>query len=352
MLKHKPKIGITIGDLNGIGIEVIMKTFVNEKMFDFCVPVVYGSSKAFSYHKNLLVMKDFQFNIVSAIEKLKPNALNILNCWEEEVQINIGKADKTTAFYALKALDAAAYDLSQNKIDAIVTAPVNKSLLGDSQKPFNGQTEFFGEKFSSPDTLMFMVSENLKVGLVTNHTAIKDVASKVNKETVLKKIKLMAHSLSRDFSINKPKLVVLGLNPHAGENGTIGQEDEEHILPAIEIAKAEGILVFGPFSADGFFGSGSYKYYDGILAMYHDQGLIPFKTLAFGQGVNFTAGMPVVRTSPDHGVGYNIAGQNTASPDSFREAVFLAIDILHNRVSYDEMHQNPIKKTVLASEVP
>ncbi len=350
MLSHKPKIGITIGDINGIGIEVIIKTFTDERMFDFCIPIVYGSGKIFSYHKNILGLKDFQYFLTSSTDKIKPNQLNILNSWDDEVQISIGKADKNLGVFSIKSLEAASYDLSQGKIAAIVTAPVNKSLLGDGQKIFSGQTEFFAEKFKAKETLMFMVSEGVKLGLVTNHVAVKDIASKITKEAVLKKIKLMAGSLSRDFGIDRPKIAVLGLNPHSGENGTIGREEIEAINPAIEQAKSDGILAFGAISGDGLFGSGGYREFDGILAMYHDQGLIPFKTLSFGRGVNYTAGLSIVRTSPDHGVGYNIAGQNLASPDSFREAVFMALDIMNNRANYDESRANPLQKTELASE--
>jgi len=339
-----PKIGISIGDLNGIGIEIIMKTFADERMFKYCIPIVYGSGKAMAYHRNVLEMESFRFNNISSTEHAKPDTLNVINCWEDAPQINVGTANAELGNYALKALEAVAYDAIEKKIDAIVTAPVNKGLINTDAQPFTGQTEFFTNRSQAPNSLMLMTADHVRVGLVSNHLPISDVASSITKEAILKKLSILNRSLKQDYLIVKPKIAVLSLNPHAGDNGTIGKEDDEIVRPAIEQAKQEKLLVFGPFPADSFFGSGDYASYDAVLAMYHDQGLVPFKTLSFGEGVNVTAGLPIVRTSPDHGTAFDIAGKNIADPSSFRQAIFEAIAITKNRTQHAEMHANPVKK--------
>lgn len=349
-MNQKPKIGITIGDMNGIGIEVIMKTFLDERMLKYCTPIVYGSSKAFSYHRKVLQLEQFNYQVINTVEKAKPDACNLLNCWTEEIQITLGKVSDKLGQYAYKALEAATYDLSEGKIDAIVTAPVNKNTLNTGQIHFVGHTEYLAEKFGVKENLMFLVSDTIKVGLVTNHVPVQHIANNISAALIVKKIKLMDWSLRQDFGIERPRIAVLALNPHAGDNGLIGEEEQTMITPAIEKAKASNLLVFGPYAADGFFGSGVYKKFDAILAMYHDQGLIPFKTLSFGHGVNFTAGLPIIRTSPDHGTAYNIAGKGEAAPDSFRQSVFLAIDILNHRKTFAEMTANPLKQLQILEE--
>ncbi len=345
MSENKPKIGITIGDLNGIGIEVIIKTFSDERMYDHCTPILYGSSKAISYHRNVYKQHDFNYNIISGPEKAKANAFNIINCWEEQVNFNLGVPDKTHGVYSLKSLVSAAYDIEQGKIDAIVTAPVNKKNISLAQEGFTGQTEFFADKFKAKDNLMMMVSDNMKVALVTNHVPVKDICSYITGEHIMSKLKLMSDSLKRDYLIDKPKIAVLALNPHAGDEGVIGSEDDDIVRPVIKAANEIGnILAFGPYAADGFFGSATYTNFDGILAMYHDQGLVPFKAMSFGTGVNYTGGLPFVRTSPDHGTAYDIAGKFIANHESFQKAIFTALDVLKNRRNFDEMHENPVER--------
>ncbi len=348
MERIKPKIGITTGDLNGIGLEVLIKTFEDKRMLQSCTPILYGSSKSLSYHRNVFKKHDFKYNIISTPEKCKNDAFNIINCWEEQVDINLGVPDVKHGLYSLKALEAVAYDISQNKIDAIITLPVNKKHISTEKPQFTGQTEFFSEKFETKESLMMLVSDNIKVALVTNHVPVKDIASHITGDKIMTKLKLMDESLKRDFNINGPKIAVLALNPHAGDEGLIGSEDDNIVRPVIKDAnEKENILAFGPFAADGFFGSGNFRNFDGILAMYHDQGLVAFKALSFGEGVNFTAGLPYVRTSPDHGTAYNIAGKFIANHESFQKAVFMAQDILKNRAAYDDMHSNPIERNAL-----
>lgn len=344
MSQNKPKIGISIGDVNGIGIEVVLKTFSDERMLEMCTPIVYGSSKAMSYHKNALGLDNVQYNVISGPEKARSRALNVLNCWTEEVKITIGNPDKATGAFALKALEAVNYDVTQGKIDAIITAPINKKHLSTESKPFTGQTEFFTKRQSADESLMFLLSENLKVGLATNHVPVKNIVQNISVEGILRKLRIMNNSLKKDFLIPVPRIAVLAVNPHAGDEGIIGNEDAEIVSPAVKKAKDEKIMVFGPYAADGFFGSGAYTNFDAILGMYHDQGLIPFKALTFGHGVNYTAGLRIVRTSPDHGTAYDIAGKGIASEESFRQAVYTAIDILNNRDRFTDMNAYEMKK--------
>lgn len=346
----KPIVGISIGDINGIGLEVILKTLANPKITDFCTPVVYGSTKVISYHKNIVGV-DFPFQSIQRADRIVLDKVNIMNCWQESVNITLGKATEVGGQYALKSLEAAARDLKQGLIEALVTAPINKEAMKMAGFPFPGHTEYLTQELGVEESLMFMVSDTLRVGLVTNHLPVRDVAPQITKERVLRKLKIMEQALRVDFGVDRPTIAVLALNPHAGDGGVIGDEDERIIRPAIVECKKNGILAVGPFPADGFFGSGMYKKFDGILAMYHDQGLIPFKLLAFGGGINYTAGLPGVRTSPDHGTAYDLAGKNEAEPDSFREALFAAVDIARSRKAYYDDRANALKKrTRIAAE--
>jgi len=319
MSQSRPKIGISIGDVNGIGPEVIFKTFRDERMLNMCTPIVYGSSKVMSYHKNALGIEDIQYNVISGPEKARSRALNVLNCWTEEVKITIGNPDSSTGEFARKALEAVNYDVTQGKIDAIITAPINKKHLSTEEHPFTGQTEFFQKRQSADETLMFLLSENLRVGLATNHVPVSEIANNLNQASIVQKLRIMDQSLKKDFLIQTPRIAVLALNPHAGDEGVIGNED-------------------------------SYNSFDAILAMYHDQGLVPFKTLSFGHGVNYTAGLPIVRTSPDHGTAYDIAGKGIASEKSFRRAVYAAVDILRSREEFMDMSANAMKRSSAKEE--
>jgi len=333
---HKPLIGITIGDYNGIGPEVILKSLSDSKMLRVCTPIIYGSMKVLTKYRKLLNLEDWMLNPIKSPDQANHKRTNIINCWDDQnLEIEPGKVTKEAGEGAWLALKAAAADLKNNHIEAIVTGPINKSNIQNEEFKYAGHTEFFAELFSAtegkPDSLMFLVSERLRVGVVTGHIPLEQVKAKLNRERIINKIQLMAKSLQQDFGIQKPQIAVLGLNPHAGEEGLLGKEEQEVITPAIQALKNKGMLLYGPFPADGFFGMGSYKRFDAVLAMYHDQGLIPFKTLAFEDGVNFTAGLTVVRTSPDHGTAYNIAGKNQADETSMREAIFTACDIVKKR---------------------
>lgn len=336
------KIGISIGDFNGIGLEVVLKALSHPMILDMCTPVIYGSSKVVSYHKNIVGREDLSFTGIRSADQIELGRINVVNCWQESVNITLGKMTNTSGKYAALSLDAAAHDLKSGLIDGLVTAPINKQAMALSGFEFAGHTEFVTEVAEVETSLMLLVHDVLKVGLVTNHLPLRDVSDTISKEVVLEKIKVLHETLKVDFGIEKPTVAVLGLNPHAGDGGSIGAEDDEFIRPAVVEAKKAGLLVMGPFPADGFFGSGQYRKYDAVLAMYHDQGLIPFKTLTFGGGVNYTAGLPFVRTSPDHGTAYELAGRNEADPTSFLKALFLAVDIIKTRRSYVEMHDNPI----------
>ncbi|MEL6941182.1 MAG: 4-hydroxythreonine-4-phosphate dehydrogenase PdxA [Bacteroidota bacterium] len=339
----KIKIGISIGDINGIGIEVILKTFTDKRIFDLCTPVVYGSSKVMAYHKNITKL-EFQYNNVKSVEHCSSDRLNVMNCWNENVNINLGKPTEISGKYAAISLDRATDDLQNGLIDAVVTAPINKEAMKMAKFPFPGHTEYLAKKFAKGKSLMLLVNDDLRVGVATGHIPINQVGQKLNKGLLLQKIKMMNHSLHFDFGIERPTIAVLGLNPHAGDNGVIGKEEEQMIRPAIIESKKNGVLAMGPYPADGFWGSGLYKKFDGILAIYHDQGLIPFKLLSFGAGVNVTAGMNVVRTSPDHGTAYEIVGKNQANPASFRKALFTALDIARNRSFHAEANENKLEK--------
>lgn len=336
------KVGISCGDTNGVGLEVIIKTFLDSRMHQVCTPVIYASNKMVSLHRKQLNLNDFQYVTVKNSDEIILRKTNVINCWEEDVHVEFGQVNADGGKYALLSLQHAVADLKAKKIDVIVTAPINKSNIQSDAFRFNGHTEYFAEEFNAPDHLMFLVSENLKVAVVSGHIPVKDVAATLTVEKIIKKVKLINSSLKRDFGIRKPKIAVLGLNPHAGDDGLIGKEEQEIILPAVKKCFDEGLFVYGPYSADGFFGSGTHRKFDAVLAMYHDQGLVPFKALNFSSGVNFTAGLPIVRTSPDHGTAYDIAGKGEASEDSFREAIYTAIDILAKREEYDEINSKPL----------
>jgi len=339
----KLKIGISIGDINGIGLEVVLKTFANREICNHCTPIIYGSSKILSYHKNI-IESDVQYHQTRSLDQIHDNKVNVLNCWQENVNITLGKPTEISGRFAALSLDAATNDMRDGKLDALVTAPINKEAMQMTDFPFPGHTEYLTRELSDGESLMLMISDRLRVGLVTNHLPIDSVTPTITKELILRKLSLMEESLRMDFGLERPTIAVLGLNPHAGDGGVIGDEDERIVRPAVLELKKEGHLVMGPFPADGFFGMDQHRKYDGVMAMYHDQGLIPFKLLSFGRGVNFTAGLIGVRTSPDHGTAYDIAGKNQADPSSFRQALFSAIDIARNRKMYQEMHADALQK--------
>ena len=325
------KIGITHGDLNSISYEVIMKALADPKIMEICTPVVYGLAKAASYHRKVLEMNDFTFQFIKNAQQPTPKKPNLINLSDEEVKITLGESSQVGGKMAALALNVACNDLKNKAIDAIVTAPIQKHNIQSPNFNFAGHTEFFSAQFNAQNTMMLMVAERLKVGFVTNHLPINEMGKVLNTELVLRKIKILNDSLLKDFLCTHPKIAVLSLNPHAGDKGLLGKEEINILKPAINQAFDQNINAFGPFPADGFFASGQYEQFDAVLAMYHDQGMIPFKLLAYEGGVNFTAGLPIVRTSPAHGTGYDIAGKNIASPAAMRNAIYWAVDILNNR---------------------
>lgn len=331
--KHdeKPKIGITIGDINGIGPEVIIKALRDSRILNFITPIIYGSTKTLSYYKKELNLEDFSYIQVKGSGDFLPKKVNVVNCWDDTLEINPGSITPEGGRSSFLALEKATKDLKEGLLDAIVTAPINKNNIQSEAFKFAGHTEYFTENFKAKDSLMFMTTTDLKIGVATGHIPLKEVSNVLTKDVLTSKLSIMEASLKNDFGIIKPRIAVLGLNPHAGEDSLLGKEDAEVIRPVIEALKGNGSLIFGPFPADGFFGKADYKKFDGILAMYHDQGLIPFKTLAFENGVNYTAGLSIIRTSPDHGTAYDIAGKNAANETSMREAIYMARDIYRNR---------------------
>jgi len=329
--QDKPRIGITIGDLNGIGPEVVIKALADNRLLSMVTPVVYGSTRVLSYYRKLMNMEEFNYSQVKAKGQFFPKSINVVNCWEEVIEINPGQPSRQSAQAALASLQKVVEEVKEGLIDGFVTAPIDKNTIHSDQFPYRGHTEYLTQTFNATESLMMMVTDQLKVGLVTEHIPVKEIAQYITKERVELKIRLLEFSLKKDFGISKPKIAVLGLNPHAGDEGLIGEEEKNIILPVIQDLKNKGKLIFGPFPADGFFGASQYTKYDGILAMYHDQGLVAFKTLAFENGVNFTAGLPVVRTSPDHGTAYAIAGKNLADESSLREAIYTAASIIKSR---------------------
>lgn len=343
--QHKPVIGISIGDFNGIGPEVILKAVGGNRLNKLCTPVIYGSGKIINRYRQQLELKDWQFFTIQKIEQINHKQVNVINCMNDQaLEVQPGKITPEAGKLAFEALKRAVQDLKAGKIDALVTAPINKHNIQNEEFTFPGHTEYLAKEFDVEDVLMFMVSEKLKVGVVTGHLPLEQVKSKITKELIIKKIEQINTSLKRDFSIHKPKIAVLGLNPHAGENGLLGNEEKDTIQPALVEIKKKGLLVFGPFPADGFFGTAAWKQYDAVLAMYHDQGLMPFKMLAFENGVNFTAALPKVRTSPDHGTAYDIAGKNQADESSMIHAIYTAIDVARNRAELNELELHSLKK--------
>jgi 4-hydroxythreonine-4-phosphate dehydrogenase len=328
----KPRIGITIGDLNGIGAEVIIKALTDNRLLNLFTPVVYGSTKVLSFYRKQMGLEEFNYSQVKAKGQYFNKSINVVNCWEEVIEINPGQPSKQTAKAALLSLKRAVADLKEGHLDGLVTGPIDKNTIHGEEFPFQGHTEYLTQEFNAGESLMLMVGENLRVGLVTEHVPVKDITNYITKERVELKIRLMELSLKQDFLITKPKIAVLGLNPHAGDEGLLGREELDIIKPVINDLKTKGKLIFGPFPADGFFASGQHSKFDGIVAMYHDQGLVAFKTLSFESGINYTAGLPYVRTSPDHGTAYNLAGKNLASENSMRQAMYVACDIIKNRI--------------------
>ncbi len=338
------KVGITIGDINAIGLEVIIKTLADPQIYKNSIPIIYGSSKSVSFHKKAANQHEFNYLAVKNAEEAKPKKVNVINCWTEEVNIVLGEKNANGGKYAILSLDAAMADLKEGKIDVLVTAPINKDCVKEAGFKFAGHTEYLADADEAEDVLMFMIADDLRVGVVTGHVPLKDVASLITPEAVEKKLRMMIKSLKEDFLIPKPRVAVLGLNPHAGDRGTIGSEEMDIINPVITKLRDEGELIYGSYSADGFFGSSNVKIFDGILSMYHDQGLTGFKSISFDEGVNFTAGLSIVRTSPDHGTAYDLAGKDKASPRSFRNAYYLACDVYKRRKQYALLHENPLQK--------
>ena len=343
-IEVKPVIGISCGDINGIGIELIIKTLSDNRLLEFCTPVIFAANKVINFYKKALSEYPFNFITLKDLNKISPRQINVLNCWEDEFAITPGTLNEIGGNYAVKSLLAACTALKEGKVDGLVTAPIHKSNVQSDHFKHTGHTPFLKEFFESKDVLMLMVAENIKVGLVTEHLPVKDIAENITRQSILSKLQILNNSLRKDFGIDKPKIAVLGLNPHNGDEGLIGREEEEIIRPAIKDAKQQNILVTGPFSADAFFARALYDKFDAVLAMYHDQGLIPFKSLSIGEGVNFTAGLPVVRTSPDHGTAFDIAGKNKADESSFRAAIYTCLDVINLRMAFNEMRSNPMKK--------
>jgi len=337
----KIKVGISIGDLNGIGLETIIKTFKDNRMMDFCTPIIFGSTKVVAIHRKALEMQDFNFNIINKTEDAHPKKANLLNIWKDEVEINFGKSTTRSGELSFDSLKQATQALKDKKIDVLVTAPINKASIQEKVSGFIGHTEFLQGNFEG-ESLMIMLSEVMKIAFVTGHVPLTEVKKAITTENIYAKTVQLNTSLIQDFGIRKPKIAVLGLNPHAGEEGMLGKEENDIITPTIKKLKEEGIMAFGPYPADSFFINKNLKQFDGILSMYHDQGLTAFKTLCFSEGVNYTAGLNIVRTSPVHGTAYEIAGQGIADEQSFREAVYLACDIFKKRAEFQELNKNPL----------
>jgi 4-hydroxythreonine-4-phosphate dehydrogenase len=338
------RVGITHGDINGIGYEVIMKTLLDPRILEMCIPIIYGSPKVAAYHRKALNINNLSLNHIRSTKEAHSKKVHIINCIDDNVRVELGKSTPDGGDASFTALDRACSDLQNGFIDVLITAPINKDNIQSDKFNFPGHTEFLAEAFNADEYAMLMVSETMKMGVVTAHLPLSEVAENLSKEAVLSKIRIIAKSLQQDFSITKPRIAVFGLNPHAGDNGLLGTEEKDIIIPAINQAKKEGIIALGPYPADGFFGSEDYRKFDAILAMYHDQGLIPFKMTSFDRGVNYTAGLSIVRTSPSHGTAYSLAGEDKASPESFRQALYLAIDIYESRKIYAEISKNPLRR--------
>lgn len=342
--KRKPVIGISCGDVNGIGIELIIKTFSDTRILDLCTPVIFASNKVINFYRKSVEESNFSFYHTKDFEKLNLKQVNIFNCWDEEVTITPGILNEVGGRYAVLSLQAAVDAFKKGKIDALVTAPFHKSNVQSSNFSFTGHTPYLKNAFNAPDVVMMMCASNMRVALVTEHVPINEVAKHITTESILSKLNIINASLQKDFGIGKPRIAVLGLNPHAGDEGLVGNEEETIIKPAIRQAKNNNILAVGPYSADAFFARGHYNKFDAVLAMYHDQGLIPFKSLALGNGVNYTAGLELIRTSPDHGVAFDIAGKGLADHGSFLQSLYFCLDVFEKRLEYEENRSNPIRK--------
>ncbi len=341
-MERNIKIGISQGDINGISYEVIIKTLTDQRIYELCTPVIFGSSKVTAYHRKALDIENFTPTGINHPDEAKGKRAYIVNCIDDNIRVELGKSTESAGIASFRALKEATDALEAGKIDALVTGPVNKHNIQHAHFKYSGHTEYLQDRFGAGEVMMLMVSPLLKVGLVAGHVPVAQLASFITEELVYRKIQILADSLLKDFGIRSPNIAVLGLNPHAGDEGLLGEEEQKVIIPAIERARRARISVFGPFPADGFFGAGKFSAFDAVLAMYHDQGLAPFKALSMDEGVNFTAGLPVVRTSPAHGTAFELAGKNLASADSFRNAIYLAIDVVRNREQYREMSRNPL----------
>ncbi len=341
-MNDKIKVGISLGDVNGIGLEVLLKALADDRMFEHFTPILFGSSRIVSFYRKVLNMQELTPFSTRNLAELRQNALNVYQTWQDDVRIEPGKPNPEVAEYAIKSLDAACEALENGHIDVLVTLPLDKSLVAQKLPDFTGYTGYLSSRFNSADSLMILCSESLKVALVTGHIPLKDVASSLSVEVIMKRIQALNNALKQDFGFEKPRIAVLGLNPHNGDSGILGREEIDIIQPATEMAFAQGILAFGPYSPDGFFGSSLQNQFDGVVAMYHDQGLIPFKALDFHRGVNFTSGMKYIRTSPDHGTAFDIAGKNMANESSLIEALYLACDTFRNRRQHMEDTANPL----------
>lgn len=345
MSNKKLRVAITHGDINGVGYEVIMKTLASQRITEICTPVLYGSAKVAGYYKKTVNTGQLQFNIITSANNIHSEKINLLNCFDEELKVEVGKPSQIAGEAALKALEAATKDLKEGKVDVLVTAPINKNTIQSDTFNFAGHTEYLQDRLGDgASSLMILMTEKMKIALVTTHTPISEVPQKITLDNIKSKINSFNKSLIKDFGIVRPRIAVLSLNPHSGDNGLIGNEEQTIIIPAIKSVNERGVMAFGPYAADGFFGAEQYREFDGVLAMYHDQGLAPFKALAMDDGVNYTAGLPFVRTSPDHGTAYDIAGKNLASENSLRQAIYTAIDVYHNRERFAEITANPLRK--------
>lgn len=329
--QHKPIIAFTVGDINGVGPELIIKAFSNKKLLSMCTPVIYGSGRLFAFYRKVMHTSDFNYKLIKSIDEVDMRKVNLISCWEQEITITPGESSKEGGQASFTSLKDATKHWAEGHVDALVTAPINKNNIQNDEFKFAGHTEFLTKAAGASESLMLMTSPRLKMGVVTGHIPLSQVAQSLTKEEIIKKANILNQTLITDFGINKPKIAILGLNPHAGDGGLLGKEEEKIIMPAIEQLKRKNMLAFGPFSADGFFGNTQYQNYDGVLAMYHDQGLIPFKTIAFEEGVNYTAGLKLIRTSPDHGTAYEIAGKGTVNIQSFLQSIYTIIDIIKNR---------------------
>ncbi|MCO4805990.1 MAG: 4-hydroxythreonine-4-phosphate dehydrogenase PdxA [Flavobacteriales bacterium] len=344
MGKHKKiRVAISCGDINGIGLEVALKTLSDSRVYEHCVPVIYASAKTVNFHMKTIGVEGFSFKECKTADEIDANKINVVNTWSDDAFVNFGQLTEDGGKYAFKSLQAAVEDIASNKMDVLITAPINKENIQSADFNFPGHTEYLANYANEDNPLMILAHDQLRVALVSGHMALKDVSSSLSADRIVTKAQVFARSLTQDFGINRPKIAILGLNPHNGDGGLMGEEEKEIIRPAIAQLTQEGILAFGPFPADGFFGSSQRSNFDGVLAMYHDQGLAPFKALSFDGGVNFTAGLPIVRTSPDHGTAFDIAGKGEADPTSFRNAIFLAMDIYNTRKSQRALESSALQ---------